>query len=101
MIGTYVNQKIDREITSPIYEGSTRFNEGKESFFVVDAVLGFRLPKRRGALSVEARNLFDQEFLYRNTSLSSIESNNIIINPNVTNRFIAARTIMLRLTLHF
>ena len=101
LIGTYVNQQIKREASSSIYEGSNRFNAGKDGFFLVDAILGFRLPKRRGALSVEARNLFDQEFLYRNASLSSIESNNIIINRNVTNRFIPVRTIMMRLTLHF
>ncbi|HMU65142.1 MAG: hypothetical protein U1E82_02785 [Nitrosomonas sp.] len=101
VIGTYVNQKIDREFASPIYEGSKRDNVGRDGFFLLDAVLGFRLPKRRGALSVEVRNLFDHEFLYRNASLSSIVINDITINPNVTNRFIPDRTIMMRLTLHF
>ena len=99
LIGTYVNQKIDRVLPIPIYEGSTRFNEGKEDFFLVDTLLGFRLPKRRGALSIEARNIFDQEFLYRDTSFNAVSIINI--NPSVVNRLIPDRTIMMRLTLHF
>lgn len=99
LIGTYVNQKIDRDIPTKIYEGSSRYNEGKEGFFLVDTVLGFRLPRRRGALSVEARNIFDQEFLYRDTSFNAVSIINI--NPSVVNRFIPDRIIMMRLTLHF
>ncbi|TXI25418.1 MAG: TonB-dependent receptor [Nitrosomonas sp.] len=104
--GTYVNQIVDRDQSRPIYLGSQHPNLGSDGFYLVDAVLGFRLPKRRGALSIETRNLFDQEFLYRNASLNSlnITSNNDIIssiNPTVVNRFIPDRTIMMRLTLHF
>ncbi len=93
LIGTYVNQKIDRETASPIYEGSSRLNIGKEGFFLVDAVLGFRLPNRRGILSFEARNLLDEQFLYRNA--------NFYLSEPTLPRFLPARTLFLRATLNF
>ncbi len=93
LIGTYVSQKLDRDIPSPIYPGSKRDNEGRDGFFLVDAVVGFRLPKRRGMVSIEARNLLDEQFLYRNANFSTAEA--------VLPRFLPARTMLLRLTLNF
>jgi Tfp pilus assembly protein PilF len=40
--------------------------EGRDSFWSVDASIGYRLPKRFGLISVEARNLFDKEFQFQN-----------------------------------
>jgi tetratricopeptide (TPR) repeat protein len=40
--------------------------EGRDRFWVVDAALGYRFPKRFGLISVEARNLFDKEFQFQN-----------------------------------
>ncbi len=40
---------------------------GADHFWVFDGSLGYRLPDRWGILSVEARNLFDEHFLFQDT----------------------------------
>ncbi len=40
---------------------------GDDQFWVVDASIGYRLPKRMGLITLEARNLFDEEFQYQDT----------------------------------
>jgi hypothetical protein len=40
---------------------------GEDSFGVVDGSIGYRLPKRHGLLTLEARNLFDQQFQFQDT----------------------------------
>jgi tetratricopeptide (TPR) repeat protein len=40
---------------------------GSDSFWVVDASLGYRLPRRWGIVSVEARNLLDERFRFQET----------------------------------
>jgi len=59
---TYVNQagKFDPFPLSFVTE------EGRDSFWIVSAGLGYRFPKRFGLISVEARNLFDKEFQFQN-----------------------------------
>jgi tetratricopeptide (TPR) repeat protein len=84
LTGTFVSQEIDRSGTN---------NEGIENFFLVDASLGYRLPNRRGIFSVEARNIFDQTFLFRNISFRTAEP--------INSRFVPTRTIFARLTLNF
>ena len=37
------------------------FLEGDDQFWVVDAAISYRLPKRLGLISLEAKNLFDEE----------------------------------------
>jgi tetratricopeptide (TPR) repeat protein len=44
-----------------------QFVSGDDRFFVVDASIGYRLPKRWGLISLEARNLFDQRFRFQDT----------------------------------
>ena len=60
----------------------------KADFFVLDASVGFRLPERLGIISIEARNLFDEDFRFQDSDLA---------NP----RFIPDRVIMARFTLSF
>jgi len=48
--GTYYRQETD---------------PGSDQFWVFDGSIGYRLPKRFGLASIEARNLFDQKFNYR------------------------------------
>ncbi len=84
LTGTFVRQEVDRRGTQ---------NEGTENFFLVDASLGYRFPNRRGVLSVEARNIFDQSFLFRNM--------NFITAEPINSRFVPTRTIFARLTLNF
>lgn len=41
------------------------FVSDADDFTVVDAVVGYRLPKRRGLVSIEVRNLFDSDFKFQ------------------------------------
>ncbi len=59
---TYVDQS--GEFFDPM--ASAAF-EGSDNFWVVDASMGLRLPGRHGLLSVEAKNLFDEEFRFQDT----------------------------------
>ncbi|HWP34424.1 MAG TPA: tetratricopeptide repeat protein, partial [Thermodesulfobacteriota bacterium] len=61
---------------------------GKDSFWIVDAALGFRLPGRRGLISVEARNLFDETFRFQELDPANPE-----ISPE--------RVVLVRATLAF
>ncbi len=40
---------------------------GSDQFWIFDASVGYRLPKRWGIVSIEARNLFDRSFQYQDT----------------------------------
>jgi tetratricopeptide (TPR) repeat protein len=66
------------------------FTPGRDDFWVVDAAISYRLPRRYGFITVGATNLFDKRFKYFNTDLGS-ES----INP----RIIPDRVFFFRLTL--
>ncbi|WP_372682312.1 FecR domain-containing protein [Desulfosarcina sp.] len=46
---------------------------GSDHFWVADAALGYRLPKRYGIFSLEAKNLFDQTFQFQDTDPSNPE----------------------------
>jgi outer membrane receptor protein involved in Fe transport len=56
---TYVDQH--RFATDPLTGGMA---VQSDSFWVLDVGLGYRLPKKTGTLTVEARNLLDQRFEY-------------------------------------
>lgn len=66
---------------------------GIDSFFLLDYVIGYRLPNRRGIMSLEGKNLLDEEFFYRNSYLNLSEP----VNPI----FLPTRTIYLKLTMNF
>jgi tetratricopeptide (TPR) repeat protein len=56
---------------------------GDDQFWTVDAMIGYRLPKRWGLLSLEARNLLDEEFKFQDTDPA---------NPRITpERFILGK----------
>jgi len=60
IIPTFVNQEIE------LYDRFTGVGEkDSESFWVVDAALVYRLPKRHGFVSLEAKNLFDDDFRFQ------------------------------------
>jgi hypothetical protein len=40
---------------------------GDDQFWVVDAAIGYRLPRRWGLITLEARNLLDEHFRYQDT----------------------------------
>ena len=85
LTSTYVRQQLDRRGTTD--------NAGVNDFVLLDATLGYRLPKRWGILSFEGRNLLDEHFFYRNIYFQQNEA----INP----RFVPVRTFFVRLTLNF
>ncbi len=43
----------------------------KSRFWLTDAELGYRLPKRRGMVSLQVRNLFDRSFNFRDTDFAA------------------------------
>lgn len=44
---------------------------GEDQFWVVDASVGYRLPKRWGLVTIETKNLFDEEFQFQDTDPAS------------------------------
>jgi outer membrane receptor for ferrienterochelin and colicin len=79
---TYYDQEgtFQREIAGPT---PAPFEEGKDDFWLVDAAINYRLPKRYGFITVGATNLFDKEFQY-----ADIDIQNPRIQPD---RFIFAK----------
>lgn len=61
---------------------------GDSHFFVLDAAVGYRLPKRTGIITLEGRNLFDKSFRFQDTDPA---------NP----RLIPERSILARITFSF
>jgi hypothetical protein len=83
---TFVRQEVELPATST----SAR---DEDSFVVVDAAVGYRLPKRLGIASLEFRNLFNESFSYQDTNFQTAEPQ----NP----RFIPAFAVLGQLTLNF
>jgi hypothetical protein len=50
------------EFTSPL---TGLAQPGQDTFWTTDAMLGYRLPKRRGLLSLNVANVFDKDFQYQ------------------------------------
>ena len=47
------------------------FFDGEDDFWLVDAAIGYRLPKRYGFITVGVNNLFDEEFKYFETDVNN------------------------------
>jgi outer membrane receptor protein involved in Fe transport len=80
---TYVDQ--EGEFVDPIF-GMTEIDG--DQFWVVDAAVGYRLPKRYGLFSLEALNLFEKGFRFQDTDAS---------NPQI----IPERSILAKITVAF
>lgn len=61
LIGSLTARYIDHEANFPAVSATS---SGKDSFLIVDASLGWRLPDRRGLIEVGINNLFDRDFRY-------------------------------------
>lgn len=61
---TYWNQQ---GTFSPIFLPTTARLAGHDTFWLTDAMVGYRMPKRYGLITVGVKNLFDQKFNYFNT----------------------------------
>jgi outer membrane receptor protein involved in Fe transport len=46
----------------------TYFESDKDNFWVFDASVSYRLPKRMGILTLAAKNLFDEDFKFQDTN---------------------------------
>lgn len=86
--GTYIDQDVERSA------GSTRA-EGRDSFAVVDAGLGWRFPNRLGTLGLSVHNLLDEEFNYQDDGYREFSA-----EPS-TSSYVPERIIMGQLTLKF
>jgi hypothetical protein len=84
----YVHQDVDR---SQAFGGP----QGDDDFFVVDASIGYRLPKRSGIASLSVSNIFDQGFHYQDDSFREFQ------NAPSVGPYIPERQIVARLTLNF
>jgi outer membrane receptor protein involved in Fe transport len=63
--GTYIHQEGEFQHLGVCCES------GSSSFWVADATVSYRLPKRQGFLVVGATNLFDEEFSYQETDFNN------------------------------
>jgi tetratricopeptide (TPR) repeat protein len=61
---TYINQHGDF-----IRRGGDSFESGSDAFWIVDAAVSYRLPKRYGFITFGVTNLFDKEFRYQETDI--------------------------------
>ena len=89
---TYVDQKGKFILTDT--EGEV---PDDDQFWVVDASIGFRLPKRWGLITIEARNLFDESFKFQDTDTVAIGEEALPLNPLIY----PERLIFARFTLAF
>jgi len=79
---TYMNQRGEFGLGA----SGNQTEEGNDNFWIVDALLGYRLPKRYGIVSLGVLNLFDEEFNFQDTDPAQP-----LIAPE--------RTVLLRFTL--
>jgi outer membrane receptor for ferric coprogen and ferric-rhodotorulic acid len=86
---TFVDQTVRRD------ENRSDLAQGDSSFALVDAVVGYRLPKRDGVLSLSLNNLFDEDFRYQDNSYRTF-SDEPYVSP-----YAPDRVVMGRLTLSF
>jgi len=84
---TYVDQKAKFKGHPP----------EEDQFWVVDASIGYRLPKRWCRITIEAKNLFDEAFKYQDTDTVIGSKNSLPLNPLIS----PGRLILARVTLAF
>jgi hypothetical protein len=84
--GTYLHQSVRRPNLTSVTASS-----GNSDSFILDAGVGYRLPKRRGIISLEVDNVLDENFFFQDENIQLVEPQ----KP----RFIPERTFLLRLTL--
>jgi tetratricopeptide (TPR) repeat protein len=66
---TYVAQDVTTAETIAIYPYT--YYDASDNFWVFDAAIGYRLPKRYGIISVEAKNLFNTGFNFTDTNAAN------------------------------
>lgn len=86
--GTYVDQEVRRS------EFSTQ-GQGHDSFFLVDANVGYRFAKRRGLVSLAIKNLFQTRFKFQDDSFREFR------DEPATGPYFPERMFSARITLNF
>ncbi|MGD2137432.1 MAG: TonB-dependent receptor, partial [Gammaproteobacteria bacterium] len=84
--GTYVDQDVDGTMS----EFGETSPDGDSRFFLVDAAVGYRLPKRRGVVSLGVSNLFDRDFDYLDDSYRE-HSPGVVTGPYYPDRIVMGR----------
>ena len=64
---TFTDQKGDFSASGPGFISDATTEEESDDFWLVDASVGYRLPKRRGIVSLGVSNLFDESFNFVDT----------------------------------
>jgi outer membrane receptor protein involved in Fe transport len=70
-------------------------SDGESAFFVVDASIGWRFPKRLGIATLTVRNLFDEKFRYQDDGFREFRD-----EPTST-PYVPERQLMGRVSLYF
>jgi hypothetical protein len=87
---TWVSQDVQRG-------GASAFPDGDDTFYLVDAGVGYRLPHRRGLVSLGVRNLLDQDFNYQDDAFRfGGDRDEPALNP-----LIPERTVLAKVALNF
>lgn len=60
---TYLHQ--DGQFAAPTFDPGNPFKPGDDQFWLVDAAIRYRLPKRRGFITFGVENLFDEKFKFQ------------------------------------
>ncbi len=85
---TFVHQDVNQPGDLGSFEGTSNFN-------LLDAAIGYRLPKRLGILSVQCLNLLNENFSYQDDSFREVA------RDQKPSRYIPERTVVGRITLNF
>ncbi len=83
-----VHQDVDRQPGNFL-----AIEEGSDTFVVADAAIGYRFPRRLGAVSLQINNIFDSGFKFQDDSFREFQ------NAPSVGPYIPERQAMLRLTL--
>jgi tetratricopeptide (TPR) repeat protein len=83
---TYVDQQVRRNVVSDLPQGDSQFG-------LVDLSIGYRLPKRRGLVSLSVNNLFDEEFEYQDDSYRKF-GDEPVVSPYLPDRVIMGRVVL-------
>jgi tetratricopeptide (TPR) repeat protein len=86
-------------------QSSGTFMPGRDTFWVADAAISYRLPKRYGFITLGVTNLFDRRFKYQQTDFAianSVSANAVSFSTTSGSTTIQPdRTVFVRVTLAF
>ena len=86
---TFVRQDLESQ------NDELEFGEGDSNFTLVDAQIGYRLPKRFGIVTLQVSNMFDKSFDYQDDSYRESQD-----SPSI-GPYIPERQVLLYLTLNW